>query len=219
MRASKMVCGVMFMGSLFLACAADGVDATEETEGLVAPRRSQPGDAKILEWNAIAVDAVGAAAPYPSSRFMATTQVAVFEAVNAITGDYEPYLGTITAPPGASTEAAAIAAAHGVLKAFFPAQAATLDQKRADSLATLPDGQAKTDGIAVGEAAAAAMIANRTGDGSAPPEFFLPRTPTPARGRRRRAARPPGAWPSTGATSSRSASRARRSSAPILLLR
>ena len=66
-----------------------------------------------------------------------------------------------------------------MLKAFFPAQAATLDQKRADSLATLPDGQAKTDGIAVGEAAAAAMIANRTGDGSAPPEFFLPSNTDP----------------------------------------
>jgi hypothetical protein len=81
-------------------------------------RTGQRGDAKVLEWNAIAVDTVGGAPPFPSARFMATTQVAVFEAVNAITGDYEPYLGTITAPRGASPEAAAIAAAHGVLKAF-----------------------------------------------------------------------------------------------------
>ena len=131
-------------------------------------------DAILLEWNEIAVSTIGAQPPFPSARFMATVQLAVFEAVNSITGDYEPYLGTISAPPGASTEAAAVAAAHGVLKAFFPAQGATLDQKRANSLATIPDGQSKTDGIAVGEAAAAAMIANRTNDGSAPPQFHTP---------------------------------------------
>ena len=131
-------------------------------------------DAIVLQWNEIAIATIGAQPPFPSSRFMATVQVAVFEAVNAITGDYEPYLGTISAPPGASTEAAAVAAAHGVLKAFFPVQGAALDQKRADSLATIPDGQAKNDGIAVGEAAAAAMIANRTNDGSAPPQFHTP---------------------------------------------
>lgn len=131
-------------------------------------------DAIVLQWNEIAVATIGAQPPFPAARFMATVQVAVFEAVNAITGEYEPYLGTISAPPGASPEAAAVAAAHGVLKAFFPAQAATLDQQRTDSLATIPDGQAKNDGIAVGEAAAAAMIANRTNDGSTPPQFHTP---------------------------------------------
>ena len=136
-------------------------------------------DAIVLQWNEIAVATIGAQPPFPAARFMATVQLAVFEAVNAITGEYEPYLGTISAPPGASTEAAAITAAHGVLKAFFPAQGATLDQKRTDSLATIPDGQAKTDGIAVGEAAAAAMIANRTNDGSAPPQFHMPSNSDP----------------------------------------
>jgi hypothetical protein len=136
-------------------------------------------DAVVLRWNEIAVATIGAQPPFPSTRFMATVQLAVFEAVNAITGDYEPYLGTITAPPGASTEAAAVAGAHGVLKAFFPAQGATLDQQRAASLAAIPDGQAKDDGIAVGEAAAAAMIADRTGDGSTPPQFHTPPNANP----------------------------------------
>jgi len=63
-------------------------------------------DAIVLKWNEIAVTTIGAQPPFPSTRYMATVQVAVFEAVNAITGDYEPYLGTISAPPGASTEAA-----------------------------------------------------------------------------------------------------------------
>ena len=135
---------------------------------------SVTSDNVVLQWNEIAVATIGAQPPFPSTRFMATVQVAVFEAVNAISGKYEPYLGTIAAPLGASTEAAAICAAHGVLKAFFPAAASTLDQQRADSLALIPDGQAETDGIAVGEAAAAAMIAERTGDGSAPAQFHIP---------------------------------------------
>ena len=145
-------------------------------KGLLGPAGAQEptSDAVVLEWNEIAVATVGAQPPFPAARFMATVQLAVFEAVNAITGDYEPYLGTISAPSGASTEAAAVAAAHGVLKALFPAQGATLDQQRANSLASIPDGQAKNDGIAVGEAAAAAMIANRTNDGSAPPQFHTP---------------------------------------------
>jgi hypothetical protein len=158
---------------LLSAVLLAGCTGTMEDVGAVSSELSQPGDETILEWNEIAVDAVGSSPPFPSTRFMATTQLAVFEAVNAITGDYEPYHGTITAPHGASPEAAAITAAHGVLRAFFPEQTATLDQKRADSLASISDGEAKIDGIAVGEAAAAAMIANRAGDGSAPPQFFV----------------------------------------------
>ncbi len=110
---------------------------------------------------------------------MAITQLAVFEAVNAITGDYEPYLGTIGAPDGASVDAAAVAAAHAVLTNYFPGSAATLDAARLSSLAAIADGAAKTDGIATGAAAAAAMIALRTNDGSAPVTNKLPGAPVP----------------------------------------
>ncbi|HEY8559224.1 MAG TPA: vanadium-dependent haloperoxidase [Pyrinomonadaceae bacterium] len=136
-------------------------------------------DAVVREWNQIAFTTIGAQPPFPGSRFMATVQVAVFEAVNATTGKYEPYLGTIGASPGASPEAAAVSAAHGVLIAYFSGQAANLNQRRDASLAMIPDGPAKTDGIAVGMAAAAAMLANRTNDGSAPPLTFTPTTLDP----------------------------------------
>jgi len=112
--------------------------------------------------------------PFPQARLAAITQLAVFEAVNAITRDYKPYLGTVQAPASASAEAAAIAAAHTVLRNYFPANAASLDLARASSLATIPDSPAKTAGIAVGQAAAAAMIAARANDGSSPATFFLP---------------------------------------------
>jgi hypothetical protein len=128
----------------------------------------------VLDWNKIMVATVSGQNPFAQARFAAITQVAVFEAVNAVTGHYTPYLGTITAPPGSSAEAAAIAAAHAVLKNYFPAAAASLDAARANSLASIPDGPAKLNGIAVGEAAAAALIAARMNDGAAPPQFFMP---------------------------------------------
>ena len=110
---------------------------------------------------------------------MAITQLAVFEAVNAIRGDYEPYLGTVVAPMGASADAAAVTAAYRVLKNYLPLAAPGLDAAYAASLALIPDGPAKSNGIATGESAAAKMIALRVGDGSSPPQFYLPESTDP----------------------------------------
>ena len=76
----------------------------------------------VLDWNTIAVNTAVANKqnPFAQARFAAITQLAVFEAVNAITQDYQPYIGSITAPPGASAEAAAIEAAYKVLITTFP---------------------------------------------------------------------------------------------------
>src|SRR5205809_4367946 len=153
LRALVMVCAVMFSSLV--------------TSSRVAA--SSPD--VVLQWNQIAVTTMltpPAASPFGQARFAAIVQLAVFEAVNAVTHHYQPYLGTITAPAGASADAAAVAAAHTVLKNYFSGSAATLDAARASSLAAIPDSQAKTDGIATGEAAAAAMIALRANDGSAP---------------------------------------------------
>jgi hypothetical protein len=133
----------------------------------------------VLEWNAMMVSTTAGQNPIVQARFAAITQLAVFEAVNAIHKDFDPYLGTITAPSTASTEAAAVAAAHRVLKNYFPASAYTLDAARVKSLRGIADGIRKQQGIAVGEAAAAAMIALRADDGSAPPEFYLPTSTEP----------------------------------------
>ena len=143
------------------------------------PSLAGTSDALVLQWNEIAVQAVGATAPFPSTRAMATVQVAVFEAANAITHEYTPYLGTVNAPDGASADAAVVAAAHDTLLWLFPGQQSLLDGKQAESLAAIPDGPAKDDGMAAGRAAAAAMIANRTGDGSAPPQFYTPASDAP----------------------------------------
>jgi hypothetical protein len=130
----------------------------------------------VLDWNVIAVNTAIANGqnPFAQARSAAIVQLAVFESVNAITGEYHPYLGTIVAPPGASADAAAIEAAFRVLSTYFPGSGLILNADRANSLLSIPDGQAKIDGIATGEAAALAMIALRTNDGSSPPQFKIP---------------------------------------------
>ncbi len=128
----------------------------------------------VVDWNLIAVNTTAASGPFPQGRYVAIVQLAVFEAVNSITGDYRPYLGTIVAPHGASPEAAAIQAAYRVLSTYFPASVTTLGVARANSLALIPGGQSKSDGIATGDAAAYAMIALRANDGSSPPQFKKP---------------------------------------------
>src|SRR5262245_56564947 len=136
--------------TLLAACTSDAFGART-----AAPAMSLGNDRMVLEWNLIAVQAVGATAPFPSTRAMATVHLAVFEAVNAITHRFQPYLGTVSAPDGASTDAAVVAAAHDTLAWLFPTQQSLLDGKQAESLAAIPDGKAKDDGIEVGRAAAA----------------------------------------------------------------
>jgi hypothetical protein len=130
----------------------------------------------VLDWNEIAVNTAIAngQSPFAQARYATIVQLAVFEAVNSITGDYRPYLGTIVAPHGASAESAAIQAAYRVLITYFPASASALNTARANSLASIPDGQPKSDGIATGDAAAFAMIALRANDGSSPAQFKIP---------------------------------------------
>ena len=130
----------------------------------------------VLTWNGIAVATLisQGQSPFAQARYLSITQLAVFEAVNAVTKEYEPYLGTVVAPAGASAEAAAVTAAYRVLKTYFPANA-TLDPAYAASMAAIPDGTAKVNGVATGELAAAQMTALRASDGSAPPAFWIPR--------------------------------------------
>src|SRR5262245_28502723 len=105
----------------------------------------------VTEWNEIMEQTALATTPDPvlRARAAAVTQVAVFEAVNSIVGDYQPYDDGIEAPEGASADAAAIAAAHRTLSKLIPQAASQLDASRDQSLATIPDGPAKADGVTI----------------------------------------------------------------------
>lgn len=114
----------------------------------------------ITVWNQQVVTSGGP----QSQRTFALVHLAMFDAVNAIQGGFRPYLPLPAAPPGASAEAAAASAAHGVLLRLFPTQQTALDALLATSLAGIPDGPAKTDGVAFGDLAAQAIYDARVND-------------------------------------------------------
>jgi hypothetical protein len=127
----------------------------------------------VTDWNAIAANtAVGA--PPQQGRAAAILHAAIFDAVNGIDHQYSVYAVNPPVTLPASQEAAAVAAGYGVLVRLFPAAKPALDGQYAASLAQIPDGAAKTNGIAVGEFVAAQMVALRSMDGSAPISYTLP---------------------------------------------
>ena len=132
----------------------------------------------VVDWNDIAVQALVAAVPPRPGPVvfldMAIVQAAVYDAVQAIDRRFEPYHVEIQGASG-SPEAAAAKAAHDVLVNIFPAQATSLDTKYHDYL--LNNSLAENDpGVAVGEAAAAAIVALRANDGRVPNPLPLPFT-------------------------------------------
>src|SRR5688572_17571323 len=94
-------------------------------------------------------------------------QIAVYDAVVAIRGGYRPFYADIEAPYGANLDAAIATAAYRVTRTRVnvatPARN-SLDSQYSAYIAAIPDSQSKGDGIAVGEAAAAATLAARAGD-------------------------------------------------------
>jgi hypothetical protein len=121
----------------------------------------------VTDWNTIAsttIVANGGKASVASGVWFAYTSIAVYDAVNAVHQTYQPFYYDGLAPAGASDEAASVAAAHRVLMHYFPAQQADLDAAYTKSLTGIvaPD-RAKTDGVATGEAAAAALLGGWAG--------------------------------------------------------
>ena len=110
----------------------------------------------------------------PAVRIMAIVQASVFEAVNSITLRYAPLRAKITAAPGASVDAAVAAATRTSLSKLMPTQQAAIDADYQAALAPLPDGPARASGIAVGEQAAAAILAWRSEDGMSQPDVYRP---------------------------------------------
>src|SRR5215207_2300441 len=155
------------------------VVAVAASTALAAP--STAGASPATQWNLNATNAlIGTAgqAPPVSMLHLAMVHGAVFDAVNAIDGGYTPYLVSPDATPFDSQDAAAASAAYHVLLNILPGQAASLTTmyNAAIDPSVIPDGLAKTRGIAIGLAAANAMIVARTGDG----RFGAPGFPVPA---------------------------------------
>lgn len=119
----------------------------------------------VVHWSGIAEGAIAAGRPPASSSVLGgMVHGAMYDAVAAIEGGLSPFATSVTAPPGASADAAVAQAAKDVLVARVPLQAATVQAAYDAYMALIPDGPAKDGGKAVGAAAAAGMLAMRTGD-------------------------------------------------------
>lgn len=130
---------------------------------------SVPASADVVtDWNGRSIDAIrtSMASPMRDALVLATVHAAIFEAVNAIDGDYHIYRSLLPDAKGASREAAAAGAAHRVLTSLFPNQAASLDALLAESLAAEPDAAAAQLGVVLGQVAADEIVAWRSTDGS-----------------------------------------------------
>jgi hypothetical protein len=129
----------------------------------------------ISDWNQIAVTTLlGDTSKQLVEDFlyMGFVQAAIYDAVVGVQGRYEPYRFHAHAPHGTSAQAAAVAAAHKVLVTYVPSAQASLDAAYAASLAQIPDGKAKTRGIAFGTRAADHLIRLRAHDGRNAPILF-----------------------------------------------
>ena len=159
---SSHVVGVL---ALAIAIAVAAVAATAQaTSGATATTAGQSN--AVTDWNLIAQNAIVVGRPPGSSLVLeGIVQAAIYDATVAIEGGYEPFVASPSVSRPASTAAAVAAAARGVLVVRVPGQAASVDAQYAAYLAPIPDGPAKTNGIAVGEQVAQAILAWRTGDG------------------------------------------------------
>ena len=139
------------------------------TNGVATPSNA------VAYWNKIATDTINVAPAATGtaeeqrpniSVDLATVHVAIYDAVNAIVGTHKAFGATpATSAAGASQEAAAAAAAYGVLKGLFPNRAAQYQAAYDDFIAAIPADDAKTRGIAVGTEVATAIVALRANDG------------------------------------------------------
>ena len=116
---------------------------------------TRSGDPTVVsDWNEIAVTTLvgDPTKGVDAFLYMGFVQAAVYDAVVGVEGRYEPYRFHARAPHKTSVQAAAVAAAYKVLVTYVPSAQAALDERYAASLATIPDGKAKTRGVTLGPA-------------------------------------------------------------------
>ena len=122
----------------------------------------------VGDWNDVALQAVKTNSDFlvPAAHHMAIVSVAVYDAINCVEGQCQPYRVAKKAPPDTSAEAAAATAAYYTLSWLYPEQQASFDVELEESLAGISDGTAKDNGIDFGKYVAGEIIAWRAGDHS-----------------------------------------------------
>jgi hypothetical protein len=189
-RYGFIVFGVL--GAGLGGCTFEGdVSEAESTESSLSGDPDQ-----VLAWNETAMTVFASQNPPFQTRFAAIMHAAVFDAVNSVTHDHEPYAVTVSRPHGATANAAAAGAAHYALTHLMYAPPLTAAESAviADAWAALPASMNGDSGIGLGEQVAATILALRATDG-APATPLDPTYAAPGAGN-------PGVWlPQPGAAS------------------
>lgn len=164
------------------ACAVPVLLASLIVAAPTSAATNAPADpAVISDWNTIATTTLlgdPTKSVIEDILYLGFTHAAVFNAVVGIEGRYAPYRFHSRAPRGASSQAAAVAAAHKVLVTYAPYAQTNLDAAYDASLARIPDSRAKIRGVRYGVLAADTLIAQRANDGRNAPVLFT-RPPAP----------------------------------------
>ena len=168
----------LVIGSLVTTLILSSTKATGANSNAAANGSSSSG-AIVIAWNKELLHIVQTPGAQPATvhptRSYAILHAAIYDAVVSITRDAPAYLFSVNAPSSARADAAAATAGHDTLAALYPKWTAVLDQQFASELATIPNGAGKQQGIQVGQAVAARLIAIRANDGSAAkPSPFVP---------------------------------------------
>jgi hypothetical protein len=142
--------------------------------------KADPAENSVIHWTRIAEQFIPIGRPPASSEvIMGTVQAAIYDTVAATEGGLDPFLASVQAPPGSSTDAAVATAAHDVLVARVPLQAVPITTEYDTFMGTIADGQAKTDGRQVGSAVAAEILLLRADDGLGNVVPYVQPTPGP----------------------------------------
>ncbi|HEU4728988.1 MAG TPA: vanadium-dependent haloperoxidase [Kofleriaceae bacterium] len=168
--------------ALLNACAAGNGDPSQASEAETASG-SKPSNAVITRWSEVAYNAAVVATYFGPLLFhhdrgFTMMHIAQHDALNAIAPRYAQYAFT-GRDSKADPIAACAQAAHDILSNVYPDQAATFDAELSTWLSTVPSGTAKTRGIALGAASAAAILNKRANDNI---DNFGTYTPTPGPG-------------------------------------
>src|SRR5947208_3333059 len=160
----------LVIGSLVTALVLSSTLA-KGANGNAAANGSSSSGAIVVAWNKELLHIVQTPGAQPATihptRSYAILHAAIYDAVISITRDAPAYLFSVNAPSSARADAAAATAGHDTLAALYPKWKAVLDQQIASELATIPNGAGKQQGIQVGQAVAARLLAMRATDGSA----------------------------------------------------
>ena len=168
----------LVIGSLVTALVISSTKATGASSNATADG-SRGSGAIVIAWNKELLHIVQTPGAQPATihptRSFAILHAAIYDAVVSITRDAPAYVFSVNAPRSARADAAAAVAGHDTLAALYPKWQAALDQQLASELATIPNVAGKQQGIQVGQAVAARLLAIRANDGSAAtPQPFVP---------------------------------------------